>query len=79
MLFVYISHYTADKDTKTEGITFIIHLLGTCNAFVFWSAAELLEWFGKKGNKNGFSNILVYQNEQPSLPEALLLGKTAVQ
>lgn len=44
----------------------------------FGQAAELLEWFGKKGNKKGFSNILVYQKEQ-SLPESFLLGKTAVQ
>lgn len=44
----------------------------------FDQAAELLEWLGKKGNKKAFSNILVYQNEQ-SLPEPILLGKTAVQ
>lgn len=43
----------------------------------FDQAAEL-EWFGGKGNKKGFSNILVYQNEQ-SLPESFLLSKTAVQ
>lgn len=29
------SLHSADKDTKTEGIAFIIHLLGTRNAFVF--------------------------------------------
>lgn len=44
----------------------------------FDQVAELLEWFGEKGNKMGFSNILVYQNKQ-SLPESFLLGKTAIK
>lgn len=78
MLFVYFFQYTLLTKILNWGDHFRYPLARHIQYFCILIKQLSLNGFEEKGNKKGFSSILVYQNEQ-SLPESFLLGKTAVQ